>query len=387
VRDDLQDLVDEVSTLLHAPATLEDREFTLLAFCAHEQDPTDDPTSGGTMDAVRARSILRRGSTAEVRRRFEEFGITRAAAPVRIPADPAAGILTRLCLPVRSGDQLHGYLWLLDEGRTDVADPAAPGLAEAVALAAEAGRLLAEDHPAAADRAAALRSVLTGPPPSRAVRTLTEALGAGTPVTLVALLPAVPGLPAGWTPPGAGALTAVLAGGAEVAVLLPLPGNGDPRPAGALSAAALNGLPPGSTAGIAAARRGCAELPAQWHEARTAARVAAVDPALAPAASWPELGAWRQVAALPGPDPSLAPLLADSVLTGTAEVWLDCAGSPQRAAARLCIHRQTLYYRLGRIEELTGLDLTDGGDRLLLHLGVRAARLALAPGTRPGPVT
>jgi DNA-binding PucR family transcriptional regulator len=63
------------------------------------------------------------------------------------------------------------------------------------------------------------------------------------------------------------------------------------------------------------------------------------------------------------------------VLTGTAEAWLDCAGSPQRAAARLCIHRQTLYYRLGRIEELTGLDLADGGDRLLLHLGVRAARL------------
>jgi DNA-binding PucR family transcriptional regulator len=42
----------------------------------------------------------------------------------------------------------------------------------------------------------------------------------------------------------------------------------------------------------------------------------------------------------------------------------------------LCIHRQTLYYRLGRIEELTGLDLADGADRLLLHLGVRAARLA-----------
>jgi DNA-binding PucR family transcriptional regulator len=56
-------------------------------------------------------------------------------------------------------------------------------------------------------------------------------------------------------------------------------------------------------------------------------------------------------------------------------VGLDCAGSPPRAAARLCIPRQTLYYRLGRIQELTGLDLADGGDRLLLHLGVRAARL------------
>jgi hypothetical protein len=377
VRDDLQDLVDEVSRVIGAPATLEDREFTLLAFCAH--DGTGPATPGATMDTVRARSILGRSSTPEVRAWFENHGITKANAPMRVPADPVAGILTRLCLPVRAGGRLHGYVWLLDGGRTDVDDPAAPGLADAVLLAAEAGRLLAEGRPGAADLSAALGAVLSGPAPSRAVQALTDALGAGTAVTLVALLPTRPGLPAGWAPPGAGAVSAVLAG-SEVAVLLPLPGDGDPRPAGALSAAALGGLPAGSTAGVAGARRGCGALPAQWHEARTAARVAAVDPRLAPAASWPELGAWRQVAALPGPDPSLAALLADPVLTGTAEVWLDCAGSPQRAATRLCIHRQTLYYRLGRIAELTGLDLADGSDRLLLHLGVRAARLASAGG-------
>jgi PucR-like helix-turn-helix protein len=379
VRDDLQDLVDEVSRLLGAPGTLEDHDFTLLAFCAH-----DDGGSGTTMDAVRARSILGRGSTPEVRRRFEEFGIADAAAPLRIPADPAAGILTRLCLPVRSAGRLQGYLWLLDDGRTDATDPAAPELARAVALAEQAGRLLAGSRSADADLSSALRAALTGTAPARAARTLTDALGSATTVTLVALRPAARGLPAGWTAPGAGAIAAVLADGAEIAVLLPLPGAGDPRPAGALTAAALAGLPPGSTAGVAAPRSGCDDLPAQWHEARTAARVAAVDPRLAPAASWPELGAWRAVAELAGPDPALASLLADPVLTGTAEVWLDCAGSPQRAATVLCIHRQTLYYRLGRIEELTGLDLADGADRLLLHLGIRAARLAAGrPAARP----
>jgi len=376
VRDDLQDLVDEVSRVLGAPATLEDREFTLLAFCAH--DGTGPATPGATMDTVRARSILGRSSTPEVRAWFESHGIAGATGPVRVPADPGAGILTRLCLPVRAGGRLHGYLWLLDGGRTDVADPSAPGLAEAEVLAAEAGRLLAEGRPGTADLSAALGAVLGGTATQRTVQTLTDALGPDTPVTLVALVPAAPGLPPGWAPPGAGAVSAVLGGGTEVAVLLPLPHGADPRPAGALSAAALGGLPPGSTAGVAAARRGCAALPAQWHEARTAARVAAVDPRLAPAASWPELGAWRQVAALPGPDPSLAPLLADATLTRTAEVWLDCAGSPQRAATRLCIHRQTLYYRLGRIEAVTGLDLADGSDRLFLHLGVRAARLTSA---------
>ncbi|WP_222268698.1 PucR family transcriptional regulator [Modestobacter marinus] len=375
MRDDLQDLVDEVSRALGAPATLEDRDFTLLAFCAHESGPAPAETA---MDAVRTRSILGRGSTPEVRTWFEGQGITTATAPLRVAADPAAGILTRLCLPVRAHGELHGYLWLLDGGRTDVTDPAAPGLAEAVALAAEAGRLLAAGRPGTTDLAADLAAVLTGG--GRARRSLDAALGSRTPVSVVALRPAAPGLPTDWRPPGAGAISAVLDDGSAVAVLLPLADDRDVRPAGALAAAALTGLPAGSTAGVAAARRGCAELPGQWREARTAARVAAVDPRLAPAASWAELGAWRQVAVLPGPDPALSALLTDPVLTETAAVWLDSAGSPQRTAARLCVHRQTLYYRLGRIAQLTGLDLADGADRLLLHLGVRAARLAAVDG-------
>ncbi|MCO7222467.1 PucR family transcriptional regulator, partial [Klenkia sp. PcliD-1-E] len=133
MRDDLQDIVDEVSRLLGAPATLEDPDFTLLAFCAQGEDALTG------LDAVRTRSILTRGSPAATRRWFGDFGIDRATAPLRTPADPAAGILTRLCLPVRHRGRLHGWLWLLDEGRTDLeaADP--PGLAEAVALADRAG--------------------------------------------------------------------------------------------------------------------------------------------------------------------------------------------------------------------------------------------------------
>ena len=40
------------------------------------------------------------------------------------------------------------------------------------------------------------------------------------------------------------------------------------------------------------------------------------------------------------------------------------------------MHRQTLYYRLARIAELTGLDLADGDARLLLHASLRSARLS-----------
>jgi hypothetical protein len=162
----------------------------------------------------------------------------------------------------------------------------------------------------------------------------------------------------------------------ELAVVaVPLPAPGGLRPAAAVTAAALAGLPPGSTAGLSAVGAGADGLPDRWDQARTAARVAAAVPRFSPVAHWDELGAWRLAAALPGPDPAVAPLLADPVLTATAETWLDGGCRPARAAAALHVHRQTLYYRLGRIAELTGLDLADGDARLLLHASLRRARL------------
>jgi hypothetical protein len=378
VRDDLQELVDEVSGLLAAPATLEDADFTLLAFCSH------DESVAATMDAVRTRSILTRGSPPATRRWFEEFGIASAEGPLRTPADPDAGILTRLVLPVRHAGRTHGYLWLLDDGRTDPGDLTDPALAAAVDLATEAGRLLAGRSAAETSLDRALQAALAGSPTARerGLRALADGLGGG-PQVVVALAPAGP-LPADWPLPGAGAVTAVVGPvvgpvadtAPQVAVLVPLPSATDLRPAGALTAASLNGLARGSTAGVSSVRPGTGDLDAQWREARAAARVAARVPHLSPVAHWAELGAWRLAAQLPGPDPVVAPLLAEPVLAHTAEVFLDCAGSAGRAAAALTVHRQTLYYRLGRVASLTGLDLADGEDRLVLHAALKAARLA-----------
>jgi hypothetical protein len=378
VRDDLQELVDRVSGLLGAPATLEDADFTLLAFCAHTVDGDDAPDAG--MDAVRTRSILTRGSPPATRRWFEEFGIASAEGPLRTPADPGAGILTRLVIPVRHAGRTHGYLWLLDEGRTDPDDLGDEALSAAVELAAEAGRLLAGRSLAETALDRFLRAGLAGAPAARerAARALGEGLGAAGPQVLVALSPAG-ALPAGWPLPGAGAVTALLdgdgAGPGLVAVLVPLPHASDLRPATALIAASLGSLPSGSTAGISGVRRGVEDLPVQWREARAAARIAAAVPRFSPVAHWPELGAWRLMSGLTGPDPTVAPLLDEPLLAETAEVFLDCAGSASRAAAALQVHRQTLYYRLSRIGVLTGLDLADGQDRLLLHASLKAARL------------
>jgi hypothetical protein len=370
MRDDLQELVDEVSALLAAPATLEDAEFGLLAFCAHDENAT------ATMDAVRTRSILTRGSPPSTRRWFEEFGIASAVGPLRTPSDEAAGILTRLMLPVRHAGRTRGYLWLLDGGRIDPDDAADPALATAVELATEAGRLLAERAANDEDLGRPLAAALTGTPMARAQGTqdLGAALGSDSAQVLVALVPGSPGLPAGWRLPTAEAATTLGADPTD-AVLEPLPGGTDLRPAGALAVAALARLPGGSAAGVSQVRIGFADLPDQWAEARAAAQVAAAVPRLSPVAHWPELGAWRLVSDLSGPDQVTRPLLADPVLAETAEVFLDCAGSAARASTVLRIHRQTLYYRLSRIAAVTGLDLADGEARLLVHASLKAAKL------------
>jgi PucR C-terminal helix-turn-helix domain len=373
MRDDLQDLVDEVSRLLGAPATLEDADFTLLAFCAHDESRV------GAMDAVRTRSILTRGSPESTRRWFEEFGIASAEGPLRTPADPAAGILTRLVIPVRHAGRTHGYLWLLDGGRIDPDDAEDPALRAAVELAANAGRLLAERAAADDDLGRPLVAALTGGAATRSqgTRALAVALGGASPQVLVALTPAKR-LPERWRLPAAGAIATVVDDGAGadlVAVLVPLVRPTDLRPAGALAAASLATLPADSIAGISQVRHGVEELPGQWSEARAAARVAGAVPRFSPVAHWAELGAWRTIAELAGPDPVVLPLLADPVLAETAEVFLDCAGSASRAAAALSIHRQTLYYRLTRIAALTRLDLADGEARLLLHAALKAAHL------------
>lgn len=469
MKGDYQDLVDEISALLGAPATLENRDFRLIAFGAHDSD--DDLA----MDPVRTRSILTRQSTAAVRSWFEGFGIARATGPVRIPAAPDAGVFRgRICLPVRYRGIVQGYVWLLDqEPGTPGPDPAA--LSAAMEVAQRIGVLLAEEAKAGADLSREFQAVLTagrGWQQDMAVAALRAALGpAGDGLHVAVCVAPWPGeAPA--SVPGAAAVCVVPrrgggagepgdapgtggAGGLALAVLLRLrstdalapaltavarllPRPPEPATAGAGSSAGgagpqkraaartsagatalaasaggqtgpvparsaaarsattgpapaapgTSGAPAGAlpagphrmTAGVADPVRGLADLPAAWEQAVAAARAAVADPRLGPVAQWSRIGPYRLLASLgadPVDDPAARPLLAPAhrELARTAEVFLDCAGQAGRAAAALGIHRQTLYYRLGRVEQLTGLDLDSGEDRLLLHMALKASRL------------
>ena len=164
-----------------------------------------------------------------------------------------------------------------------------------------------------------------------------------------------------------------------LAVLVRLRSTDVPTPATSVGGRLLERAA-GAAAGVAAGRTGLAELAALWREATASARAALAEPRLGPVARWASIGPFRLLTAVPAEtahDPVVHALLspAHRELARTAEAYLDCAGQAGRTAARLGIHRQTLYYRLGRVEQLTGLDLADGEDRLLLHMALKAARL------------
>ncbi|MFD5795976.1 PucR family transcriptional regulator [Streptomyces diastatochromogenes] len=386
---DYQELVDEISELLGAPATLENRDFELIAFGAYDSEGDLDPSA---LDPVRTRSILTRRSTAAVRAWFEGFGITRATGPVRIPRTPEAGVNRgRICLPVRHRGVVLGYVWLLDydPGPTDAQ------LTAAMQVAGRIGALLADEAQAGAGLSRELRAVLTaesGWQRDMAVAEFRTALGprADAPHTLVCVAPwpsADPDEgPSVRTVPHATALCTVPWGttGQSLAILVRLRSTDVAVPA-LTAASRLLKEAEGKRSGAAAAgvgepRSGLAELGTVWQEASAAARAALAEPRLGPVAEWRRIGPYRLLTALPpeaARDPAVALLLspAHQELARTAEVYLDRAGQAGRAAAELGIHRQTLYYRLSRVEQLTGLDLDDGEDRLLLHMALKRARL------------
>jgi hypothetical protein len=381
-RGDYQELVDEISELLGAPATLENRDFELIAFGAYDSEGELDASA---LDPVRARSILTRRSTPAVRAWFEGFGITRATGPVRIPRTPEAGVHRgRICLPVRHRGVVRGYVWLLE----DEPGPTERQLAAAMEVTARIGALLADEAQHGADLTRELRAAVTaerGWQRDMAVAALRTELGprAEGPHAVVCVAPwpsADPeDAPSARTVPHATAVCTAPWGtaGQGLAVLVRLRAADVPGPA---LTAASRLLGEGARAGVGEPFTGLAGLATAWQQASAAARAALAEPRFGPVAEWSRIGPYRLLTALSpeaARDRAVAPLLspAQAELARTAEAYLDRAGQAGRTAADLGIHRQTLYYRLSRVEQLTGLDLADGEDRLLLHMALKAARI------------
>lgn len=137
--------------------------------------------------------------------------------------------------------------------------------------------------------------------------------------------------------------------------------------------------------GIGRSRTDLAEVTSSYDEALRAIRIRRRVQTLDPVTPVERLGIYELLDQVPESalrsmlHPGLRVLMeqgsrSDS-LVQTLETFLDSAGDVKAASERLFAHRTSLYYRLRRIQELTGLDLSNGDDRLIAHLGLKIARL------------
>ena len=380
VHNDLFVLADTAAAIVHAPVTIEDNQSRVLAYSSGQ----------GLTDTARVSTIVGRRVPPELVAHFRASGVfrrlARSSEPFLVPKGPN-GTRPRLVVPVRAGDEWLGSIWAVVDGPVPAAVTTELRNAAAV-LALHLLRLRAQADVARRNSVervrAALRHFTPGSihdlhlpaPPWRAV-----ALAAPAPETdlqqQVDLWAATLRRYA-WAEP-------VLADveGTVFAVVTDRTGPGSwswlrrlvvdgHRDDAALRCAAGSAAP--SLADLPRSRAEAAEalgFTGPWRAA------IAFDEA------WVPLTVRRATA---GVDASriggpVLRLAEHDQRHGTAYVetlgaWLAYPGEPQRAAAALHVHANTLRHRMKRLADVVELDLTEPQQRLALQLQIESTRVA-----------
>jgi PucR C-terminal helix-turn-helix domain/GGDEF-like domain len=402
---EFQQLVDGLAMRLKRAVAIDDREVRLVAYSSHE---------GVAVDPLRQYSILNRRVPLEVVQYVHKHALN-SSAPVRLPPAPDLGMnLARICVPICQGDTVLGWLSLLEND-----DPLSQRDLDVAMEAAQAAAVLFQrsqlGDELSRSRIRELVPRLIGDDEHdqrRAAEALVESdlFAAGEPVVALVIRP----YPDGRTLRDA-ERTAVESALDRIgrrltarrylhavrpdhgvfivaAKDLRIVGGGVTAIAGWLADAVDRELAAETTEtstyiGIGETA-GCLEDAARsYRQAVLAAQVARVVGGMGRAAAYADLGIYTLLARIPRHDlagdavPAMARRLLDlddrgRVLLGTVEAFLDHAGNVKATADALNVHRATLYYRLGRVEQVTGASLDDGEDRLTLHLGLKMARVA-----------
>ncbi|MFN2538376.1 MAG: PucR family transcriptional regulator [Mycobacteriales bacterium] len=394
--DELQTVAQALADRTGRAIAIDDPQMNLICHTAHDD----------RIDPHRVASVMKMRAPDEVVAHAFAQGIATAEGPVQIAGLPEIGLLPRICFPVRCQGLLFGYLWIIEPDGGLPEDE----VQAAVDAAADAGQVLyrerlvddlrdsrerellrdlISDDPAVSTAAATLLVDEEMLPPECWISVLVTLVSSTEREDLRTTLHAVLRR-AGRRATPLVSLSMARAGGHGVLLLA---GRRVPAPAELRAVAEqvrdelIKAL--GDSAEV---RVGIGPVVAGPNVASTSARRAreALDVTVkvsgfGSVTAWDELGVYRLLVQLP-----LADLPADAIPDGlrtlmeqdvegtlleTLEIWLDEGCDSRRTVARLQVHRTSLYYRLGRIEEITGMSLDSGSARLDLHLGLRLARL------------
>lgn len=327
----VQVAVDDLAGKLGHPVLIEDEQLLPLWWSVHDE-----------FDGTRLRSILQRTCGPAASAMVSRLRLSKATTPMRTPEVPADDMRERWFAPIRDDEGFLGFLWVLDADG-EISPAQTPAIEECAHVAAQVLRNVRRN----ADDRGRTRSVLLGRLTAAvdpdAAAALIELEGLDTQVSIT--------VEAGTTIEGW-----LLGDGLTAHV----------RPTGRV---ATSGTPVP-----------LAELSVAVHRAAATRRVLQAGGRLA-APTWNDLGAWLLVVAAPdavtiaGVHPGAARLLnlPKPDLAETARVMLEAGGDVEAAARELFVHRTTLYYRLDRIRDLTGVDLRTGTGRVDLHMALRLA--------------
>ncbi|WP_395310506.1 helix-turn-helix domain-containing protein [Mycobacterium sp. AMU20-3851] len=383
---DVQGLLDELSEWLGRSVSLDEPDGTLITTSRHHGDEDD----------YRRHILLSRSTSEGVKQHLAAFDLLNSTVPVRIPALAAESFRSRVCYPVRSEKECVGLLWVFDDGLT-VPDNRIIAVCRQLAVSLQRRRQVRELSRAprkeVLERAIESDEAVTGLlDRHRQARgdlcqvAVAARRGQGETTARIAV-----GLAQAFTAYLNGAHSNAVVGtpiearGVSGAVVLGPMAAGDADPAGLERFSNLVSAYAPSAGTVGLSRVGHVDdIRDAFAEAVLASVLGeALFPGvpILPAA---DLGALTDLIRIidsirvPGLQ-ALRTLLADPAAFTTLRVFLENGGDTAMTSRELSIHRTTLYYRINRISEQTGLDLADGRNRTLAHLMVAAHLLAADP--------